>query len=78
MNASLLLEIMNKKGVSKEELSNELHITRQGFWNKIAGKSEFKLSEINIICVKLKLNLKQRNAIFFSDYVDKNANKEKR
>lgn len=75
MNSSLLLEIMNEKGISQEKLSNGLHITRQGLWKKITGKSEFKISEMNAISVMLKLNLKQKNAIFFSDCVGKSANK---
>lgn len=77
MNKSLLLETMEKKGVTQSDLSVTLNLTRQGLWKKINGYSEFKLSEINKICEFLKLNLKQRNAIFFSDFVGKNANKER-
>jgi DNA-binding XRE family transcriptional regulator len=66
---------MKEKGITQDEMAKTLNISRQGLWKKMTQKSEFKLSEINIVSELLKLSKEQRNAIFFADYVGVYANK---
>lgn len=55
-------------------IANKMGISRQSLYLKLNGRREFKTSEMCKICEILRLTIKERNRIFFTDKVDKNAN----
>lgn len=75
MNCELLKKIIEKKNVSRTALAEELHITRQGLYNKLEGSNEFVGSEIKKLSTVLELSDEEKNAIFFADFVDEDANR---
>lgn len=75
MNCELLKKIIEKKNVSRTALAEELHITRQGLYNKLEGSNEFVGSEIKKLSTVLELSDEEKNAIFFADFVDEKANR---
>lgn len=71
MTNTLELEIaIRRAGKTRLDVANELKISLMGFFNKLHNKTEFKLSEIVILCRFLKLTELQRNMIFFTESVD--------
>lgn len=73
MNADLLSAKIESSSLSKTYLAESLGLTRQGFYNKLNGVSEFKGSEIKRLCTELGLSDAEKDTIFFADYVDKNS-----
>lgn len=69
MNGVLLAEKIEANEMSKSDIAEALGLTRQGFYNKINGKREFKGSEIKKLSNLLNLSETEKNAIFFADYV---------
>ncbi len=67
MNAALLEYELKIRGMKKEELCEELGMSRSAFYRKMNGISEFTLSEIQNIVSILKLD--SPVPIFFSDEV---------
>lgn len=65
-NAVLLEQYIEKSGYKKSFIAQQLGITAYAFTLKINNKSEFKASEITILCKLLKINAKDREAIFFA------------
>ena len=65
-----------ESGKSKEYISNELGISLTSLNNKIAGRTEFKASEIASICIILHLNNEEMNMIFFKPEVSETDTKE--
>ena len=57
-----LNERIQASGLKKSFLANEMGITLQAFSNKVNGKTEFRESEIVILCRYLKMPVKD----FFS------------
>lgn len=49
---------MKKAHITKRKLASYLKISMQCLYNKINGTSEFKASEITVICDCLKLSKK--------------------
>lgn len=74
MNNELLDEKIARSNFSKSYIAEYLGLTRQGLYNKLAGIREFKGSEIKKLSILLNLSGGEREAIFFTDYVDKTAN----
>lgn len=70
MNLELLLSKIEQAKISRNTIAEKLGITRQGLYNKLDGKKEFKVSEINLISKMLNLTSDERDAIFFNDFVD--------
>lgn len=70
MNGILLAEKIEVNKLSKSYVAGALGLTRQGFYNKINGKREFKSSEIKKLSSMLNLSETEKNAIFFTDCVD--------
>ena len=70
MNIVLLEEKIRLKGLSISMIAVSLGISRQGLYNKLNGKREFKSSEIAKLSELLGLSKDEREAIFFADYVD--------
>ena len=69
MNLELLVNKIEESKISRSTIAETIGITRQGLYNKLDGKKEFKVSEINQLSKILKLTSNEREAIFFSDYV---------
>lgn len=67
-----LNEIINKSGYKKKYIAEQLGITRFGLDKKITNVTEFKASEINILCNLLQIKtLVEKERIFFAKAVDK-------
>lgn len=65
-NTSLLEQYIEKSGYKKAYIAQQLGITSYGLSLKINNKSEFKASEMTILCSLLKINAKDKEAIFFA------------
>lgn len=66
-NTPLLEQYIEKSGYKKSFIAQQLGITAYAFALKINNKSEFKASEITILCKLLKISAKDREAIFFAN-----------
>ena len=67
MDKYKLYSIMNKKGITQEQLCNDLHISRSAFSRKCNGRSEFTLKEMNQILDYLGMSSPM--GIFFEEKV---------
>jgi hypothetical protein len=65
-NTSLLVQYIEKSGYKKSFIAEKLGLTAYGFTLKVNNKSEFKASEMTILCKLLKINAKDKEAIFFA------------
>jgi hypothetical protein len=65
-NTSLLEQYIEKSGYKKAYIAQQLGITAYGLALKINNKSEFKASEMTILCKILKISAKDKEAIFFA------------
>ena len=65
-NTALLNEYIEKSGYKKGFLAKALGITSYSLSNKINNKSEFKGSEIDLMCKLLNINVNNRMRIFFA------------
>jgi hypothetical protein len=65
-NTSLLEQHIEKSGYKKSFIADQLGLTAYGLALKINNKSEFKASEMTILCELLKINAKDKEAIFFA------------
>ena len=70
MNTTLLLDKINSSNISKNDIAELLGLTRQGLYNKLSGKKDFKASEVKKLADILNLTSEERDNIFFADYVD--------
>ena len=74
LNSQILNEKIEKSGLSKNTIAEELGLTRQGLYNKLCGIREFKGSEIKKLIQLLSLTAQEQQAIFFANDVGENAN----
>lgn len=67
-NTELLREYIDKSGLKIQYLADKIGISRASLWQKITNKTEFKASEIQILCDLLEINSlrEQRNVFFMS------------
>lgn len=65
-NTALLEQYIEKSGYKKSFISAQLGLTAYGFTLKVNNKSEFKASEMTILCDLLKINAEDKEAIFFA------------
>ena len=65
-NTALLGKYIEKSGYKKSFIAEKLGITSYGLALKINNKSEFKASQITILCKLLKISAKDRETIFFA------------
>lgn len=65
-NTTLLEQYIGKSGYKKSFIAEQLGLTTYGLTLKINNKSEFKASEMTILCKLLKINAKDKEAIFFA------------
>lgn len=66
-NTSLLEKYIEKSGYKKSFIAKQLGLSAYGFTLKINNKSEFKGSEMIILCKLLNINAKDKEAIFFAN-----------
>lgn len=66
-NAELLNATITKKGIVRKHLASVLGLSPYGFAKKVAGKNEFRASEIRALSDELHLSVKERDRIFFGD-----------
>jgi hypothetical protein len=66
-NTSLLEQYIQKSGYKKSFIAEQLGLTSYGFTLKVNNKSEFKASEMTLLCKLLKINTKDKEAIFFAN-----------
>lgn len=65
VNTQLLEECIYASGKTKTYLANKMGITLQTLRNKCTNKSDFKLSEVDILCNEIGVkNAKDKNNIF--------------
>jgi hypothetical protein len=60
------MQYIEKSGYKMSFIANQLGLTAYGFSLKVNNKSEFKASEITILCKLLKISARDREAIFFA------------
>ncbi len=66
VNTEVLTDIIEKSGLKREYIAQRLGITRQTLTAKIAGDSEFSVSEVRALCDVLGIKkLRDINQIFF-------------
>lgn len=65
-NTSLLEQYIDKSGYKKSYIAEQLGLTSYGFTLKVNNKSEFKASEMTILCKLLKINARDKELIFFA------------
>lgn len=71
-DTSRLKEKIAERGLKQGFIAEKLGLTSYGFAKKLNNESEFKASEIKILCELLSItSLKERESIFFADAVEK-------
>lgn len=65
-NTKLLEQYIELSGYKRSYLAKALGITSYALALKINNKSEFKASEIDILCKLLNISVKDRMRIFFA------------
>jgi hypothetical protein len=65
-NTTLLEDYIKRSGYKKSYIAERLNLTPYGLNLKINNKSEFKASEMATLCEILKINAKDKDAIFFA------------
>ena len=65
MNKPLIKSIIAKNDDTQSELAEALHLPPSALSNRINGKVDFRLSEINCIRKRYKLTAEETVGIFF-------------
>lgn len=65
-NTTLLKKYIDKSGYKKSFIAKKLGLTTYGFTLKVNNQSEFRASEMTILCDLLKIGAKDKEAIFFA------------
>lgn len=66
-----------RSGLSQRKIARALNLSEMGLYKKINNITEFKASEIETLQTVLNLTVSERDAIFFTSFVDlKSTNKE--
>lgn len=65
-NTGMLEKYIEKSGYRKGFIAKQIGITRYALILKINNKSEFKATEIKILCALLNIGVEERTAIFFA------------
>lgn len=60
-----LEKAIKDSGYKKSYIAKQIGLSRGGLCNCINNRAEFRASQINALCNLLKLDIAQRNAIFF-------------
>ena len=65
-----LKKAIRRGGYTLDTLSAQIGISRTALFNKIHGKSEFSISELDKIRLLLKMKTSESNKIFFAADVE--------
>lgn len=65
-NIDLLRAKINESGMTVTAITEKAGFTRETFYNRMAGKSDFKASEITALTRVLRLTKKERDDIFLT------------
>jgi len=65
LNVKLLQEVVSESGISITNIAKKMKLSREGLYQKLSGKTEFKVSEIEAITAILHLDNRRRDSIFF-------------
>ena len=74
LDCILLTDIIDERGFTKNEIAEQLGLSRQGLYNKINGEKEFKASEIRKLSRLLNLSDSDKDQMLVNDYVDESVN----
>ena len=67
-NTSLLKKKIDESGLRLDYIYKSLDISRASLHNKLSGKTEFTLEEVQRLCGILNItSLREKDKIFFSD-----------
>lgn len=76
-NTRLLNDLIQQSGLKKVFIAEKVGLTPVGLHNCITGKSEFKATQIGIMCNLLGItDLELKEAVFFADFVAPHATKQ--
>lgn len=64
-NTALLRKKIDESGYKLCFIAKQIGITYQGFLKKINNETEFKAKEIMILCDLLKIDIQEKELIFF-------------
>ena len=73
---NLLKTTIEEKGLRNKFIAEKLGLSPEGYYKKLRGSSEFKVSEAQTIADVLGLSADERNAIFFASGVECEATNE--
>lgn len=62
----LLKNIISEKGCSINYIARQIGKSAQAIYNKLDGKTEFTVSEVNVLVDVLRLTSEERDKIFYS------------
>lgn len=68
-DTKLLRRKINDSGYKLTFIAKKLGITYQGFLNKTNNATEFKATEIQALCDLLKIDMQEKEKIFFESKV---------
>lgn len=64
-NTELLRKKIDDSGYKLRFIAEKIGITYQGFLKKINNETEFKATEIQILCELLNIDIQEKEEIFF-------------
>lgn len=62
----LLKQRIDESGISISFIADKIGISRETLYNKLCGKTEFKVSEVSTLARLLRLTPKEVDKIFFA------------
>jgi DNA-binding phage protein len=68
-NLEKLQDAIDKSGMTMTAIAKKSGILRETLYNRVAGKGEFKVSEVVGLTHTLNLSEKDRDSIFFEEWV---------
>ena len=66
VDLKLLVETIDRSGLKRSYIAEEIGLTREGLWNKLSGKTEFTASEMSGLKRVLSLSNARFRRIFFA------------
>lgn len=65
-----LNDLINESGISFTAICAKMGITRRSLYNKVNGRTDFKVSELNALQRILHMTAEERDSIFFNESVN--------
>ena len=77
VDTQLLERFIEKSGKTKSHLARQMGCTIQSFRLKATNKSDFRLSEVEVLCDELRITrLTDKERIFFKRSVDNSSTRK--